>query len=173
MKTLAPLTSALLLTAALLAGCGKDQDKDAAPGDGTVTWTNNGKTYSSTTYSSAIVDGADKLIITGAPADQSNNVSLTLVGLSSRGPGVYELKRGSVLDNHSVAGILVGGSAGQQFVTLYAPTAVNGSVTVTRYDRAAQQLEGTFSYTAGALPNSGASGTQTVTNGSFSFSRLR
>lgn len=167
------LLGAGLLTAA---GCGKDDDDDpsAAPGDGTVTWTHNGQTYTSTTFSSAIVDGSDKIIVTGSSADQKNTVSLALQGINTKGAAAYDLRKGSVLDNLPVGAItLTSGTTGSTYNSLYGPNASNGTITVTQYDKAGQKISGTFSFTAGAVPNSGASGTQGVTNGSFSFTKFR
>lgn len=183
MKPLAFLSrraAAGLLAAVLtstLPGCGNDKDGDDQPaaGDGTVTWTHSGKTYTSTAYSSAIVDSPTKLIITAGSQDQNNIVSLVLMNLDTNGAGTYELKKGSVLNDYSCAALTLDGTsnAGRMFNTLYAASAVNGSITVTRYDKTAQKLEGTFSYTAGATPNTGATGTQAVTNGTFAFTRFR
>ncbi|MCR5887254.1 hypothetical protein LRS06_05565 [Hymenobacter sp. J193] len=166
----------LLLTCAflLLTGCGKDDENEAQPaGDGTVTWTHGGTTYTSTINSSAFVQGADEMLLTGGSADLNNIVSLRLMGIATKGKGVYELKKGSALDDYSSANILIGGSTGKSYSTLYLGSAVNGTITVTEYDKGGQKLAGTFSFTAGAIPNTSSTGTQSVTNGSFSFTRFR
>jgi Family of unknown function (DUF6252) len=163
-----------LLSLSLLGACGNDDEDDQPAGDGTVTWTHDGKTYTSTIYSSAIVDGADKIIITGSSEDQKNAVSLALQGIGTRGAAVYDLRRGSALDNLPSAAItLSGGTTGATYNTLYAASASNGTITVAQYDKAAQKISGTFSFTAGAVPNTAASGSQSVTNGSFSFTKFR
>jgi hypothetical protein len=161
-----------LLSTALLGACGKDNDDDdPGAGDGTVTWTHNGQTYTSTLYSSAIIDSDTSLLVTGSSADMQNTVSLRLKRIYRTGAGVYDLKRGSMLNNYSVGGLTLGSSA--QYLTLYGPSPSNGTVTVSQYDRNAQKVSGSFSFTGGALPNSAASGTQNVTNGSFTFTRFR
>lgn len=169
-RALAPLLCGMVL----LAACGDDKDDDAtAAGDGTVTWTHNGQTYTSTTYSSAIVDGSSKLIITGSSADQKNAVSLSLQNIDTKG-GTYDLRKGSALDNLPSAAITLStGTTGTTHNTLYGPSASNGTITVTQYDKTGQKINGTFSFTAGAVPNTSATGTQAVTNGSFSFTRFR
>lgn len=168
------LLASCLLTAALLAGCGKD--KETMPDyDGTVTWTHNGQTYTSKAYASAIVDSPTKLIITAAPdGDNSKVVSLVLYNLDTKGAGNYDLARGSTLSDLSQAALTLDGAAGQgaMYNTLYGPAASNGTIVVTKYDKAAQKLEGTFSYTGGAVAYTAASGTQSVTNGSFSFRKF-
>lgn len=169
-----PMLCAGLLS---LASCKKDSETDlATTGDGTVTWTHNGTTYTSTLRSSAIVDTGDKIIITGSSDDSNNIVSLGLQGINAHGAGAYDLRHGSVLDALPVAGITLNGSntgQGTIFNTYYAPSASNGNITVTQYDKAAQKISGTFTFTAGALPGTPATGTQNVTNGSFSFTKFR
>ncbi|PJJ58679.1 DUF6252 family protein [Hymenobacter chitinivorans] len=168
--------SVLLLgvLAAAACSCSKD-DADAADpngdGDGTLTWTHNGTTYTSKAYSSAIVDSDTSLLITGSSADMKNAVSLRLKKIYKLGATTYDLKKGSVLNNYPVGGITL--NSATQFITLYGPSASNGSIVVTQYDRAAQKVAGTFSFTGGPVPNSGSTGTQSVTNGSFSFTRFR
>ena len=175
MKTLPLVLLAGLLFSA--AGCKKDSDNpDATTGDGTVTWTHNGTTYTSTVGASAIVDTGDKIIITGGSTDSNNIVSLSLLGINAKGPGVYDLRKGSMLDNFPAAALTLNGSTpsqGTMFYTLYGPNASNGTITVSQYDKTAQKLSGTFTFTAGALPNTAATGTQTVTSGSFSFTTFR
>ncbi|HEX8657989.1 MAG TPA: DUF6252 family protein [Hymenobacter sp.] len=161
----------------ILTACGSDDEDDtsAASGDGTVTWTHNGTTYTSTIGSSAIADGADKIIITGGSKDNNNNVSLALEGINTKGAAVYDLRKGSMVNSLPVGGITLNGSSAQatQYLSLYGPAASNGNITVTQYDKAGQKISGTFTFTAGALPNTSATGTQSVTNGSFSFTKFR
>ncbi|MBO2010806.1 DUF6252 family protein [Hymenobacter negativus] len=167
----------LAATCLSLTACKKDSD-DSVPsaGDGSVTWTHNGTSYTSTLGASAIVDSGDKIIITGGSKDNNNVVSLSLQGINAKGPGVYELRKGSVLDDLPAGGITLNGSnpsQGTQYLTLYGPTNSNGTITVSQYDKTAQKISGTFTFTAGAIPNTSAAGTQNVTNGSFSFTKFR
>ena len=170
-RSVAPLLCGVLL----LSACGDDKEEDAAAaGDGTVTWTHNGQTYTSTAFSAAIVDGPDKLIIGGSSADQKNNVTLALQGIGTKGAATYDLRKGSASDNLPAGALtLTNGTTGTTHNTLYGPNASNGSITVTQYDKAGQKISGTFSFTAGAVPNTSATGTQGVTNGSFSFTKFR
>ncbi|MBC8082454.1 MAG: hypothetical protein H7Z21_04525 [Hymenobacter sp.] len=167
------LLSSLLITAG---ACKKDsEDPGTAAGDGTVTWTSNGTTYTSTVRASAIVDSGDKIIVSAGSDDNNNILSLSLQGINAKGAGGYDLRKGSVLDNLPAGVLNLNGSsgAGTTYNTLYGPNASNGTVTVSQYDKAGQKLSGTFSFTAGALPNTGATGTRGVTNGSFSFTKFR
>jgi hypothetical protein len=161
-----------------LTACKKEsEDADTATGDGTVTWTHNGTTYTANSIgtASAIVDTGDKIIVTGTSKDNNNVVSLALPGINAKGAGVYELRKGSMSDDLPAGALTLNGvtAQGTMFYTLYGPNASNGSVTVTQYDKASQRLSGTFTFTAGALPNTSASGTQNVTSGSFSFTKFR
>lgn len=171
------LTFIGLLAIVLLGACKKDSpDSAAAAADGTVTWTHNGTTYTSTARSSAIADTGDKIIVTGGSDDSNNVVSLSLLGINTKGAGVYQLYKGSVLDNFPAAGLTLNGSNPSQgtiFNTLYGQAASNGTITVSEYNKASQRLSGTFTFTAGAVPNTSAAGYRTVTNGSFSFTKFR
>ena len=170
-RSVAPLLCGVLL----LSACGDDKE-EAAPsaGDGTVTWTHNGTTYTSTVYSVAVVDGSSKIVVSGSSGDLKNTVSLALEGIGTKGAATYDLRKGSVLDNLPSAAITLGtGTTGTTHNTLYGPGASNGTITVTQYDKAGQKISGTFSFTAGAMPNTSATGTQGVANGSFSFTRFR
>ena len=103
-------------------------------------------------------------------------MSLALEGINAKGVGVYDLRKGSSLDNFPACGITLNGSnvsQGAQYTTLYGPSASNGTLTVTQYDKASQKLSGTFSFTGGAIPYGNGTGTQTVSKGSFSFTRFR
>jgi len=164
-----------VLATALLGACGGDDEEDSTPAaDGTVTWTHNGTSYTSTTTASAIVDSDTSLLITAGSEDLKNIISLRLRRIYKTGPGTYPLLKGSVLnDSYSIAGITLGGSTGTQFVSLYGPSTSNGTATVTQYDRTGQKVTGTFTFVGGALPNTSATGTQTVTNGTFTFTRFR
>jgi hypothetical protein len=174
------LLSVLLLSSLLFTStsCKKDSsDDNAAPatGDGTVTWTHNGTTYTDTFSAGAVVDLGDKIFIIAASKDRNNALSIPLLGINAKGPGVYDLRKGSALDDYSVGSITLNGTTPQGVIysTLYGPSASNGTVTVTQYDKNAQKISGTFSFTAGAAPSSGATGTQSVTNGSFSITKFR
>ena len=172
---------AALLAALALTACSKKDDSPANPAaatayDGTVTWTTNGSTYTSTLRSSAIADSGDKIIVTAGSDDNNNIVSLSLLGINARGAGAYDLRRGAAGDNLPAAGLTLGGgtaSPAVSFYTLYGPAASNGTITVSEYSQAGQRLSGTFSFVAGGLPNTNATGTRAVTNGSFSFSKFR
>ena len=168
------LRPALLLAAGLVAftACKKDSADDATPASsGTVTWTHNGTTYTSTLTASAVQDSDTSLLITGSSADQKNIVSVRLRRIYKTGPGVYQLLKGSGLAaNTNSIGVLTLNS-NTIYNTLYGPTnPSNGAATVSQYDRTSQKVAGTFFFNAGGLPNTAAAGgTQSVTNGSFSF----
>ncbi|MBF9220253.1 DUF6252 family protein [Hymenobacter ruricola] len=160
-----------------LSSCKKDSsDDDATPeGDGIVTWTHNNVTYTDKITAGAVVDPGDKIFILAGSKDLNNVLSIPLLGLSAKGPGVYDLPKGSALNDYSVGSITLNGADGKSgatYTTLYGPNAINGTVTVTEFDKNAQKLSGTFSFTAGATPLGNGSGTQTVTNGSFSIHKF-
>jgi hypothetical protein len=158
-----------------LTACKKESDdSDAVSGDGTVTWTHNGTTYTDSFSAGAVVDPGDKLFIIAASKDRNNALSIPLLGINAKGPGVYDLRKGSALDDFSIGSITLNGTTPQGVIysTLYGPNTSNGTVTVTQYDKNAQKISGTFSFTAGATPSSGATGTQTVTNGSFNITKF-
>jgi hypothetical protein len=180
MKPLPSLTryALLLLCAATLglSSCKKDAaDDDATPsGDGVVTWTHNGVTYTDTFSAGAVVDPGDKIFILAASKDRNNALSIPLRGINAKGVGVYDLRQGSILDDYSIAYITLNGTTPQGVIysTLYGPNPSNGTVTVTQYDKNAQKISGTFSFTAGVSASSGNTGTQTVTNGSFNITKF-
>lgn len=166
----------LAVGSASLTACKKNSEDDAATvGDGTVTWTHNGTTYTDNFSAGAVVDPGDKIFIIAASKDRNNALSIPLLGIGAKGPGVYDLRKGSALDDYSVGSITLNGTTSQGVIysTLYGPNASNGTVTVTQYDKNAQKISGTFSFTAGATPNGGGTGTQAVTNGSFSITKFR
>lgn len=165
-----------LLCLNLLAACSKKSDDSPTPApSGTVTWTNNGTTYTSTLSASAVQDSDTSLLITGSSADMKNIVSLRLRRIYKTGPGVYQLLKGSGLAaNTNNIGVLTLNSTAV-YNTLYGPTnPSNGAATVSQYDRTGQKVAGTFFFNAGGLANTpAAGGTQSVTNGSFSFTGFR
>ena len=169
---------ALLAAGLLLAtGCSKNDDDNGGgtPSyDGTVTWTYDGQTFTSTTYSSAIVDPGDRIVITGS-SDLNTVVSLSLQGINAKGVGTYPLAKSTTLDPVPTAGLTVdakSSAGGRLYSTDFSGGTSNGSIVVTQYDKAAQKLAGTFSFTAGPYASQG-TGTVTVTNGSFSFTKFR
>ena len=110
MKLLPFLLLFSLLIAA--AACKKDSESAAPTADGTVTWTHNGTTYTSTVRWSAIVDTGDKIIVTGGSADNNNILPLSLQGINARGAGAYDLRRGSGLDTLPAGALTLNGGSG-------------------------------------------------------------
>ena len=168
------------LAALVLSACSKKSADDPSPasgaGDGTVTWKHNGTTYTSTAYSGAFVEPGDKIIITAGSPDLNNVISLAIVGIKTKGVGTYDLRKGAMFDDVPVAGITLdggGGKIGTQFQSLFGPNASNGTLVVTQYDKANQKLSGTFSFTGGAIPYGTGTGTQAVSNGTFSFTKFQ
>jgi hypothetical protein len=182
MKTLPsfPSYAMLLLCGAVfgLSSCKKDSENDDATpsGDGTVTWTHNGVTYTDNITAGAVVDPGDKIFILAGSKDLNNVLSIPLLGINAKGKGVYDLHKDTPLGDYSVGSITLNGADGKSgatYSTLYGPNASNGTVTVTEFDKNAQKLSGTFFFTGGATPYGNGSGIQTVTNGSFSIHKFR
>lgn len=169
---------ALLLAMLSLNGCGgKDSEPSPADYDGTVTWTRNGKTMTSTIYSGAFYEKNSTLPavikIIASQNTSEETVGLLIDDIDTKGVGTYELRKGSLLDYGSAGSVLVGGSGGVMYDSRYAANTVNGTIKVTAYDKAAQKLEGTFSFTGSPAPSSGKTGSQSVTNGTFSFKHFQ
>ena len=174
-RTFLPLLGLSLLG---LTACKKESEADPAPaaGDGTVTWTHNGTTYTSTAYSGAFVEPGDKMIITAGSPDLNNVVSLAIVGIKTKGVGTYDLRKGAMFDDVPVAGLTLDnskGNAGTQFQTLFGPNVSNGTIVVTAYDKTNQKLSGTFSFTGGAIPYGTGTGVQAVSKGTFTFTKFQ
>lgn len=171
----AALLGLALAPALFAAGCGKkDSDSSSPAGDGTVTWTVNGTTYTSTLYSGAVVDPGDRIVVLGSTNDQNSAVSLKLQGINAKGVGTYDLRTStSISDTPSVGIVTFNGAGGQGtiYTTDGGSAGSHGTITVTQYDKAAQKLSGTFSFTATPWFGGG-TGTQTVTNGSFNIKKF-
>jgi hypothetical protein len=167
---------ALLLPALLLSSCGKKDDgPQAATPDGTVTWTVNGQTYSSSALAAAPVGPGDNIGVVGTTDDKATTVMLSLPGIDAKGAGTYSLvvpSSGNSLPPSALLGMYTNQPQAAQYSTTVGPGATNGVVTVTQYDKANQKLSGTFSFTAKnsiGFPT----GVQTATNGTFSFTRFK
>ncbi len=88
-------------------------------------------------------DGNERTIIIAAPAKQGTFSSTT---------------------NSETAGTWIDQNGGLFMSTFGSSTA---TVTVTKFDAAAKKISGTFSFTADAVGTSGAEGSKTVTEGTF------
>ncbi|MBF9222599.1 DUF6252 family protein [Hymenobacter ruricola] len=163
------LTAVLLLTA-----CSKKADETpSSTSDGTITWTYNGQNYTSTVYSGAVVDGT-AIGITGA-VDKNSTLHLSIEGIDAHGVGTYTLPRISSPGSVSAGTLTVAATSPSKYYnTQNGPNASNGTIVVTKYDKAKQQISGTFSFTAG-LVSSNPTPTEfaTVANGTFDLHTFR
>lgn len=164
-----------LLAMLALGACSKKDSTTPTPAAGGdyLDFTLNGKTYHSTLLASAIATTDGSLSMTGAADDQNTIVSVQLVGAKVTGPGVYQLKfnKSGFLDRSGSDGeILLDSKAkpARDYLTESGPAAINGTATITQLDWAKQQVSGTFTFTGGASYGT-PTGTQTVTDGKFSF----
>jgi hypothetical protein len=115
---------------------------------------------------SATIDGAHWTSSLGAAASHASgaygvggsNSSFTLgIGFADTGVGTYEVSATSPTN------LIVTQQGGAAWVANV--TGGSGSVTVTSVS--ATRITGTFNFTAIPLPNSGATGNRTITNGTF------
>lgn len=160
----------LLMAGLLLSACSKKADETpTSTYDGTITWTYNGQTYTSTVYSSAVTDGT-AIGITGS-VDKISILHLGIEEVDVHGVGTYSLP--SITSPSKVSGgtLTVAATAttpSKYYNTQNGPNASSGTVVVTKYDKAKQQISGTFSFTAGLVSSSPtATEFATVTNGTF------
>jgi len=143
-------TMAIGLLTLGLAACG---DEDTGPGEGgSLTASIDGEAFTASLSVQATY-GNDLLVIGGVNGSQQQ-IMLSLPGITST--GTVNLGAG----NLGVAQVILGTQAWT--TSLVGGT---GSVTVTSLD--ANGAKGTFTFTGIAAPNTGATGTKAVTNGSF------
>jgi len=134
---------------------------------GTMTWTVNGQTYTTTDLSGLADATVNKsLAVTGksTTGTQVDRIYLQL-GTVFYGAGTYPLQSG-YYEGHYIR--TVGGITSFDYTTANIGSTTAGSLIVTQFDAAAGTAAGTFAFTGGNL--SGNTVTQaTITNGSFSI----
>jgi hypothetical protein len=146
---------------ALATACGGDKDSTTAPPGGTTGTVTNGTfraTINGTSWSANGAVGVSRTTTNNIVAVAAVSATYTIAfGISNlTAPGTFSLNTGQLnLANVSAA-------AGQSWSTV-APGG-SGSIVITTFT--ANRIAGTFSFTAAAL-SGGATGTVTVTNGSF------
>jgi hypothetical protein len=137
---------------------------------------NNGDTPGSTSGSqlAAKVDGVDfkssdvVAIVNNAEgsflftAKDSHENSISISGPNRTGTFTAQ--------NDNITGGIYTNSAGAIWMSTM--DAGDASITITKYDASAKKMSGTFTFTAPAIGTSGATGTKTVTNGSFTDVKL-
>jgi len=145
-------TARIVLMGSLLAAAACGGDSTTGPG--------------TTGAMSATIDGAHWTSSLGASATHSNgafavggsNNDFTMaIGFADTGVGTYDI--GQLSPTNAILN-QQGGAAWVANVT-----GGSGSVTVTSVS--ATRITGTFNFTAIPLPNSGATGNRTITNGTF------
>ena len=158
----------ITVTAGQTASAGTVQaTSDGTIKSGTMTWTVNGQTYSTTNLSGIAEAAVNKtLAVTGKSTSgtQVDQVYLQL-GTVFNGVGTYPLQSG-YYEGHYVR--IVGGITAFDYSTGNIIGTTGGSLTVTQFDAATGTAAGTFAFTGGNL--SGSTVTRaTITNGSFSI----
>ena len=94
--------------------------------------------------------------------NNGNGHSITVSAQNVNGPGTFISNSGSNLVNGAYAEGT--GAAMKAWSSQMGGTA---NLVITKYDANARIVSGTFSFTAPAIPQNGATGTRTVTNGAF------
>lgn len=156
MKVISRALVALLIASV---ACGDDEEGPLDPGnsDGTVTASVGGVSFNATSVVAAFVDGS--LVITALQAGVGGTKSITITVNNVSGVGTYSLTAAG----NTATYVETTGSTSQSWLT--AITQGSGSVVLTT--ATATRVVGTFTFTAPANTISGATGTKTVTGGSF------
>ncbi len=137
---------------------------------GTMSATVNGASWNSAVHGA--VNGTT-FTITGTTANVSGGTSgsaevivLTLQNVTGIGTFTGPTNATAIFTQASIVG-------GTQNTWASAMPGGHCSVTITKFDQVGQKVSGTFSFTANAVPGSTASGTKSVTNGTFTDINLQ
>lgn len=158
------LLAGLFSAALLFSGCSKDDDKPTP--DPAVQQPGNTNPQNSSGMSSK-VNNVDWTALAPMASFQSSN--LILAGSNILGQAIsVSTTSGTVTQAGTYAAtgtyieIVQGSTSGPMWM---AP--VGGSITITKLDLAAKKVSGTFTFSAQAVPGTGATGTKTITSGVF------
>lgn len=133
---------------------------------GTMSATVNGAPWLSMIQAAQV--SGDTLTITGTSADLTGGTSgsgdvIVLMLQHVTGPGTFSNQTGA-MGIYTTVSLTGGGSTPPTWIT-----AILGSctVTITKFDKTAKKITGTFSFKANPMPGTSSSGTKTITNGAF------
>ena len=144
---------ALLAFSFVLTSCSKDDDDDAALGDGTLTAKVDGASFNSTLAVQAAA-ASGTLSIGGTGSDGQINIILP----SFTGVATYNVASGGAMANYTLTT--------SPFTSWSASMITgSGSVVITEYT-AGDHVKGTFSFTGG---NPGGGASKVVTDGQFNI----
>lgn len=140
--------------AVLFASCSKNHDD---PGTGT----------SGSTKLSAKVEGATfQARTTGALLGNDNTLGITATDANDNTISIYAPAReGSFTDKDNAGGDYIDKDGKLWMSTFNGSTST--TITITKYNASTKKVSGTFSFTAEAVGTSNATGTKTITNGTF------
>ena len=128
-----------------------------------VTATMNGAAYNAADVSSSFIPSGGLFTLVGNNSMRS--MAISLAGIPAAGVGTYALSNGSPTRTLGVTVL-----NGTQVAGMYSSSVGGGSGSVTITSVTATRVKGTFTATLGAA-GSGATGTMTVTNGTFDVGR--
>lgn len=154
----------ITVTAGQAASAGTVQaTSDGTIRSGTITWTVNGQTYTTTALTGKVDRSVNRTFYVTGKVTNGNQVDELNLGLGTTFYGAGSYGYNTPYNNASYRRV-VGGLPTLDYAT---DTSSNGTLVVTQYDEAAGTMAGTFGFVANA--KSAGTGTATVTNGSFSI----
>ena len=129
-----------------------------------VSATLNGSAYNAADATGAYLPSNGILTVVGA--NNTRSLTISLSGVSASGVGTYPLSTAS--PSRSIGVSIINGT---QVVGVYHSNVAGSSGSVTITSLTAARIKGTFSAVLGASAGSGATGTMTMTNGTFDIGR--
>jgi hypothetical protein len=133
-------------------GCSSNSGNNSGTSDAFISASVNGVTFTATTGLQAH-SGSNALVFSGFDANQTQEILVTVTGVT--GTGTYQLT------GTSVAEYTTGG------LPQWSSGSSGGSGTVTVNSLTATGAKGTFSFVGGAVGGTGATGSKSVSSGTF------
>ncbi|RYG16785.1 MAG: hypothetical protein EOO07_12505 [Chitinophagaceae bacterium] len=143
---------AILAFSFVVTSCSKNDDDDAAAGDGTLTAKVDGTNFNSTLAVQAS-QASGTLSIGGTGSDGQ----ITIMIPAFTGPATYTVASGAAIATYSLTTAPFTG---------WSASGIAGSGTVTVTENSGGRVKGTFSFTA---VSSGAASSKTITEGKFNI----
>lgn len=173
------ISKALLATSlAAIFSCTACNKNDDDGGGGEAPQSSGSFRFEGTTYNadanslSCIHDGGQKYIVT-LPVAGKVSTNVTVTNLTGAGTYSFEAVSGAsnigvlLREDQSVSGLA------PTYNTMYATsTSTPGSITITEFDADEEHIKGTFSFTAGPVNATGATGEVQVTEGTFDIHEI-